>query len=92
MKGKKTGGRKAGTPNKKSQEMRELILGLSDKYLASDLETLEPRERALIIARLLAYVIPRPATEVIEPSYPVEPLVIIKTEYRDKPNNNTLLG
>ena len=80
MRGYKTGGRVKGTPNKISQEVRELILNLSDKYLASDLETLEPRERAVIITRLLAYVIPRPATEQLEIDYPKEPLVIIRTK------------
>jgi hypothetical protein len=46
MRGQKTGGRTAGTPNKTTKEMRELITDLSYKYLASDLESLEPRERA----------------------------------------------
>jgi hypothetical protein len=81
MKGAKTGGRQAGTPNKVSHEVRELIVSLSEKYLASDLESLEPRDRAVILTRLLSYVVPRPASEPPEPSYNLEPLVIVKTEY-----------
>jgi hypothetical protein len=90
MKGAKTGGRKAGTPNKVSHEVRELIVSLSEKYLASDLESLEPRDRAVILTRLLSYVVPRPASEPPEPSYNVEPLVIIKTEYIDRATNTSL--
>ena len=90
MKGQKTGGRKAGTPNKVSHEVRELIVSLSDKYLASDLESLEPRDRAVILTRLLSYVIPRPSSEPPEPSYHLEPLVIVKTEYIDRATNTSL--
>jgi hypothetical protein len=90
MKGAKTGGRKAGTPNKVSHEVRELIVSLSEKYLASDLESLEPRDRAVILTRLLSYVVPRPASEPPEPSYNLEPLVIIKTEYIDRATNTSL--
>lgn len=90
MKGAKTGGRKAGTPNKVSHEVRELIVSLSEKYLASDLESLEPRDRAVILTRLLSYVVPRPASEPPEPSYNLKPLVIIKTEYIDRATNTSL--
>lgn len=81
MKGFKTGGRTAGTPNKTTKEMRELITDLSYKYLASDLEKLEPRERAVILTRLLSYVVPRPGTEENEEANFLEPLVIVRTEY-----------
>jgi hypothetical protein len=81
MKGFKTGGRTAGTPNKTTKEMRELITDLSYKYLASDLEKLEPRERAVILTRLLSYVVPRPGTEENEEANYLEPLVIVRTEY-----------
>jgi hypothetical protein len=81
MKGFKTGGRAAGTPNKTTKEMRELITDLSYKYLASDLEKLEPRERAVILTRLLSYVVPRPGTEENEEANYLEPLVIVRTEY-----------
>jgi hypothetical protein len=81
MKGFKTGGRAAGTPNKTTKEMRELITDLSYKYLASDLESLEPRERAVILTRLLSYVVPRPGVEDSEEVEYIQPLVIVKTEY-----------
>lgn len=84
MKGFKTGGRTAGTPNKTTKEMRELITDLSYKYLASDLESLEPRERAVILTRLLSYVVPRPGTEESEEAEYIQPLVIVKTEYIDE--------
>ena len=84
MKGFKTGGRTAGTPNKTTKEMRELITDLSYKYLASDLESLEPRERAVILTRLLSYVVPRPGTEENEEAEYIQPLVIVKTEYIDE--------
>lgn len=84
MKGFKTGGRAAGTPNKTTKEMRELITDLSYKYLASDLESLEPRERAVILTRLLSYVVPRPGTEENEEAEYIQPLVIVKTEYIDE--------
>ena len=81
MRGQKTGGRTAGTPNKTTKEIRELITDLSYKYLASDLESLEPRERAVVLTRLLSYVVPRPGVEDSEEANYIEPLVIVKTEY-----------
>ena len=84
MKGFKTGGRTAGTPNKTTKEMRDLITDLSYKYLASDLESLEPRERAVILTRLLSYVVPRPGVEDSEEAEYIQPLVIVKTEYIDE--------
>ena len=90
MKGQKTGGRKAGTLNKLTQETRELILSLSDKYLSSDLESLEPRDRVLVLTKLLSYVLPRPATENTGEDLCQEPLVIVKTEYIERPDKHTL--
>ena len=76
--------------NKVTQETRELKLSLSDKYLASDLESLEPRDRAVILTKLLSYVIPRPATEKIGEDFSQEPLVIVRTEYIERPDNHIL--
>jgi hypothetical protein len=90
MRGQKTGGRKAGSLNKVTQETRELILSLSDKYLASDLESLEPRDRAVILTKLLSYILPKPATENTGEDNNQEPLVIVRTEYIDKPDNKIL--
>jgi len=90
MKGFKTGGRTAGTPNKTTKEMRDLITDLSYKYLASDLESLEPRERAVILTRLLSYVVPRPGVEDSEEANYIEPLVIVRTEYINEQHETEL--
>jgi hypothetical protein len=90
MRGQKTGGRKAGSLNKLTQETRELILSLSDKYLSSDLESLEPRDRAVILTKLLSYILPKPTTENTGEDFNQEPLVIVRTEYIDKPDNKIL--
>ena len=62
MKGIKTGGRKAGTPNKVSGELRSKlkeILSTEIDGLPDLLDSLEPQKRAEVIARLLPLVIPR---------------------------------
>lgn len=62
MKGQKTGGRKAGTPNKVSGELRSKlkeILSTEIDRLPDLLDSLEPQKRAEVIARLLPLVIPR---------------------------------
>jgi hypothetical protein len=79
MKGKKTGGRNKGTPNKTTSEIRELINELSFKYLDDDLSKLEPKDRLLILTKLLSYSIPRPATNE-EDNDSMEPIVIVLTE------------
>lgn len=65
MKGKKTGGRVKGTPNKATAFNRDLINSiLSDYYvsgaLADDLKKLEPKERADVMIKLAAFVTPKP--------------------------------
>lgn len=67
MKGKKTGGRVKGTPNKATAFGRELINDiLSDYYttgtLAQDLKDLEPKERVDAMIKLAAFVTPKPQT------------------------------
>jgi hypothetical protein len=66
MKGKKTGGRQAGTPNKVSGELRdrlrEILSGEIDR-LPVLLDSLEPAKRAELIARLLPLIIPKPITK-----------------------------
>ena len=67
---KKTGGRKAGTPNKVTKEVRESLKdaitgylnGINDKgySLASDLMAIdEPAGRLAIVAKFLPYVAPK---------------------------------
>jgi hypothetical protein len=63
MKGKKTGGRKAGTPNKVTGELRERlkeILSAEIDRLPVLLDSLEPAKRAEIVTRLLPLVVSKP--------------------------------
>lgn len=62
MKGKKTGGRKKGTPNKNTQPLRDWFLSLIDEnrtQIKKDLQTLEPKERLQWIEKILPYVLPK---------------------------------
>lgn len=65
MKGKKTGGRVKGTPNKATAFNRDLINSiLSDYYdsggMVQDLCHLEPKDRVDAIIKLIAFVTPKP--------------------------------
>lgn len=58
----KMGGRKAGTPNKSTTELREWVKKLVQSNMAQvkrDLKELEPKERLDVIERLMRYVLPR---------------------------------
>lgn len=58
----KLGGRKAGTPNKSTTELREWVQKLVQSNMAQvkrDLKELEPKERLDVIERLMRYVLPR---------------------------------
>ena len=58
----KTGGRKAGTPNKVSGTVKEWIASIIDgnrEQFEKDLEKLEPGERVRVISNLLQYVTPK---------------------------------
>ncbi len=58
----KTGGRKKGTPNKITTDLRSLILSILERNLETlqdDIDTLTPEKRADIILRLIPYVIPK---------------------------------
>lgn len=64
-KGKKTGGRQKGTPNKATAFTKEVISDiLSDYYstgqMAEDMKALEPKERVDAIIKLAAFVTPKP--------------------------------
>jgi len=61
MKGEKTGGRKKGTPNKVTQEHRELINRLIDSPndLEKDLKKLSPKDRLDSIIKLLQFTTPK---------------------------------
>ena len=62
MKGKKTGGRQKGTPNKNTKPLRDWFLSLIDEnrtQIKKDLQTLEPKERLQWIEKILPYVLPK---------------------------------
>lgn len=65
MKGKKTGGRKAGTPNKVSAPIRAAISGRLEAYVSSgdfekDFALLDGKERLDVFVKLTGYVVPKP--------------------------------
>lgn len=63
-KGKKTGGRQAGTPNKKTAAIREVVTNLVEEYaskgqMMEDLAELEAKDRLMVVVKLSEYVIPK---------------------------------
>ena len=63
--GKKTGGRKAGTPNKMTFELRGKLAAILDKELETlpgTLEDLDARERVEAVLKLAAFVLPKVET------------------------------
>ena len=63
MKGNKTGGRIKGTPNKINKEVRDLLGALLKQELIelkSYIKTLDKKDRALILTKLLPFTIPPP--------------------------------
>ena len=65
MKGKKTGGRKAGTPNKVTAFSKGVIENILSEYtstglLAQDLKKLDPKERLDIMVKLMVFTTPKP--------------------------------
>ena len=64
-KGKKTGGRKAGTPNKTTAFSKSVIQEILTDYTSSDMfkkdmENLEPKDRLDIMVKLMAFTTPKP--------------------------------
>lgn len=62
MQGVKTGGRKAGTPNRITKELRETLKGVIDAELsqiAGTLEKLPARDRLDVVIKLMPYCLPR---------------------------------
>lgn len=63
-KGKKTGGRQAGTPNKASAAVRGVIAKILDDYFtsgtfANDIAELEPKDRVAAMEKFTAYAVPK---------------------------------
>lgn len=62
--GKKTGGRKKGTPNKSTALGKEVIVSLLTNYsdsglMASDFLALDPKDRLIIAEKLMQYTMPK---------------------------------
>lgn len=62
--GRKTGGRKKGTPNKSTTLGKEVIVSLLSDYansglMTSDFEALDPKDRLVIAERLMQYTMPK---------------------------------
>ncbi len=70
-KGKKTGGRVAGTPNKASSAVRGAIAKMLDEYFnsdtfAQDIAELEPKDRVAAMEKFAAYVAPKLQTTTLD--------------------------
>lgn len=70
-KGKKTGGRQAGTPNKTSATVRGAIAKMLDNYFNSedfkkDIECLDPKDRVFAMEKFAAYVAPKLQTTTLD--------------------------
>ena len=62
QKRKKTGGRKKGTPNKDTKELRERISDLIDNNfdnIQADMDTLTPEKRLDFLVKLFEYSLPK---------------------------------
>lgn len=69
MKGKKTGGRKEGTPNKINKLTRELINELAENMIEDvkkDLKNLKPKDRVMVFMKLAEFNIPKPQSIAID--------------------------
>lgn len=61
-KGVKTGGREQGTPNRLTQELRDVLKGIIDnelQHLPERLDKLDDRQRLDVVLKLLPYILPR---------------------------------
>lgn len=69
--GRKTGGRKKGTPNKVTKGIRELISQATEEYYNSvlflnDIALLDPKDRVSIMEKLTNYVAPKMQSTTID--------------------------
>jgi hypothetical protein len=65
----KTGGRKPGTPNKSSTDIKSRIASLIDsqfELILSDLEMLEPKDRVGAYLKFMEYVLPKQREQKID--------------------------
>lgn len=71
MRGKKTGGRVKGTPNKTTKTIREKLSEVTGDYFnselfAEDIAQLEPKDRLTLMERLTNYVVPKMQSTTID--------------------------
>lgn len=77
--GKKFGGRKKGTPNKTTEEIREnfqLLVSNNLEQLEEDLNELEPEKRVKMIIELSKFVIPTLKATDLKTSGDMAPIMI----------------
>ena len=83
MKNKKTGGRRAGTPNRTTAELRGALQSFIDAnidQLQDDFDTLEPEKRLTFFEKIVKMVLPPP----VNPEQLTEPQLIQVLEYLKK--------
>jgi hypothetical protein len=81
MKGQKFGGRKRGTQNRITSDLKQILSEAVHEHLQSDLNALPALKRAELLVKILPFVLP-PASDADAMPY-IEPLVIIRTPERD---------
>lgn len=65
----KTGGRRAGTPNKASMDIKSRIASLIDRQfenVQADFEALEPKDRVTTYLKFLEYILPKQREQKID--------------------------
>lgn len=65
----KTGGRTKGTPNRISGTLKEWISSVIDKnrmQFEADIGELEPKDRVLLIEKLMQYIVPKQAAQKVD--------------------------
>lgn len=79
--GKKTGGRKRGTPNKGNAEVKEKIAilfgGYSQEQMEADFMELRPLERLKLYATLAEFITPKQNRETVERQGESPPQVVL---------------
>lgn len=71
MRGKKTGGRTKGTPNRTTKTARDIFAETTSEYYNSeqfikDLAVLDPKDRLTIMEKLTGYVVPKMQSTTID--------------------------
>ena len=67
------GGRQKGTPNRVTATLKEWVADLLDRNrerIEEDLEALDPKDRLLMLERLMGYVLPKCKVDEEAPAFP----------------------